>query len=413
MSMKEKDKKISTYSPSRIGAFDGCRLKYRYHYIDKIKSDIEGIEAFRGSMVHEVLEELYRLVKNGSVKPLEWAMDKYKEEWDKNYTDSIKIVKKGVTAEDYFNQGKQALIDYYDRYKPFNQAKVVDTERMLKFTVRHDGSEYPFQGIMDRLDWNDKTNMFEIHDYKATSKLMTQEEADTDWQLGLYYVGLKEKWPDTEKVKLVWHSLLFNKEIVSYRTGEELGGLQKEVVEEIRTIESCVDFKPYKSGLCDWCDYQNICPLWKHPKEMEELPINAYKNDPGVKLVAKYVQLEEYKNELKEEIYGLDEEQGKIEEAAIEFAEKNKVSIIDGPNAQLKVNIKDELKAPRKVEDSTKWAKLRELLIKEGKYEEVSTVNNNMINYRLRSRLWPVELIERVKEFLIRQISKKARLVKK
>ena len=55
--------------------------------------------------------------------------------------------------------------------------------------------------------------MFEIHDYKVTSKLMTQEEADNDWQLGLYHVALKEKWPDINEVKLVWHSLLFNKDI--------------------------------------------------------------------------------------------------------------------------------------------------------------------------------------------------------
>ena len=80
------------YSPSRIGAFDGCKLKYKYHYIDGLKSDIESIETFRGGIVHEILEEFYKLVKNGSVKPMEWVLDKYKELWDKNYTNNIKIV---------------------------------------------------------------------------------------------------------------------------------------------------------------------------------------------------------------------------------------------------------------------------------------------------------------------------------
>lgn len=400
-----------TYSPSRIGAFEDCKLKYKYSYIDKIKSDIKGIEAFRGSMVHEALEGFYKLVKNGSVKPLEWLLTKYEEAWNKNHTDSIRIVREEVTAEDYFKKGRQALIDYYERYKPFDQAKVVDTERMLSFTVKHNGSEYTIHGIMDRLDWNDKTNMFEIHDYKVASKLMTQEEADTDWQLGLYHIGLKEKWPDIKKVKLVWHSLLFNTEIVSHRTKEQLEELQKEVVEQVREIESCTDFAPEKSALCDWCDYQNICPLWKHPREMEALPVNEYKKDPGVRLVTEYAKFEEAKNELKEKIREIEAEQKKIEEAAIEFAEKKKISVIDGPAAQLKVDIKDELKAPTKTEDTKSWEALRNLLIKEGKYEEVSTVNNNMLNYRIR--IWPKELLEKIKKFLKRYVTKKVRLVKK
>jgi len=402
-----------TYSPSRINAFDDCKLRYKYNYIDKIKSDIHGIEAFRGSMVHETLEEFYKLVKNGSIKPLEWALGKYEELWNKNYTDSIKIVKKDLTANDYFEKGKQTLIDYYERYKPFDQAKVVDTERMLSFTIKHNGSEYPFHGIMDRLDWNDKTNMFEIHDYKVASRLMTQEEADTDWQLGLYHIGLKEKWPDIKKVKLIWHSLLFNKEIVSHRTKGQLEELRKEVAERVKEIESCKDFRPEKSALCDWCDYQNICPLWKHPKEMEELSVNEYKKDPGVQLVTKYAKFEEEKNELKEEIHEIYEEQKKIGEAAIEFAEKKKVSVIDGPNNQLKVDIKDELKAPSKTENQEAWKKLRDFLIKEGKFIEASTVSGGMVRHQIKDNLWPAAFVEKVKKFLKRQITKRVKLVKK
>jgi len=61
------------YSQSRLGSFDSCKLKYKYHYIDRLESDIDTIEAFRGSVVHKVLEELYKLVKVGTVKPVEWA----------------------------------------------------------------------------------------------------------------------------------------------------------------------------------------------------------------------------------------------------------------------------------------------------------------------------------------------------
>ena len=71
---------MPTYSISRIGSFDSCKLKYKYSYIDGLKSDQEGIEAFRGSTVHKILEEFYKLVKGGSVKSLDWILAEYEEE---------------------------------------------------------------------------------------------------------------------------------------------------------------------------------------------------------------------------------------------------------------------------------------------------------------------------------------------
>jgi len=242
---------------------------------------------------------------------------------------------------------------------------------------------------------------------------MSQDKADRDWQLGLYHIALKEKWPDIEKVKLVWHSLLFNKEIISFRTKEQIEQLKQQVIDKVKEIERCDEFPPQKSVLCDWCDFQNICPLWKHPKEMEELDVNEYKKDPGVKLVTEYKKLEEAKNEFKEEIYKIEEEQEKIKEAAVEFAEREKISIIDGPDARLRVDIKDELRAPTRAEDQESWEKLRDFLIQEGKYQEVSTVNGNMLNYRIRGNVWPSDFIKKIEQFLKHQTTKIVSLIKK
>jgi uncharacterized protein YdcH (DUF465 family) len=242
---------------------------------------------------------------------------------------------------------------------------------------------------------------------------MTQEEADSDWQLGIYHIALKQRWPDIAKVKLVWHSLLFNKELVSHRTEVQIDELKKEVIGRIKEIEACTDFPPIKSILCDWCDFQDICPLWKHPRAMEELPVNEYKKDPGVKLVAKYAELEAAKNELKEKIHEIEEEQEKIKEAAIEFAEKEKISIIDGPDSQLKFEVKEEWKAPTKNEDSETWERLRKFLIQEGRYEDVSSVYSSMINYRIKFKKWPIDFIEKIKHFLRYQVVKSIKLIKK
>lgn len=400
------------YSPSRIGTFDKCKLQYRYHYIDNLPSDLETVENFMGSRVHEALEEFYKLIKGGKVESLDWLLNKYEELWNKNYTEDIKIVKSKFTIADYFNNGKQCLINYYNQYQPFNQTKIVDTERLIFFNVESEGVKFPFNGKLDRLDWNDKENIFEIHDYKTGRKLITQEEADNDWQLGLYHLAIKKKWPaDIEKIKLIWHFLTMNKEITSFRTEDQISNLQKSVVEKVKEIESCNDFFPQKSALCDWCDYQNICPLWKHPKKMEDLSVNEYKKDPGVKLVSAYKELEERKHEFQEEIRAIEEEQGKISEAAVDFAKKNNISIIDGSDARLKVDIKDELRTPTKAEDEAKWWSLRDFLIKEGKYQDVSTVNANMMTYKIKE--WPAEFVNKISKFLIKKTTEVVRLIKK
>lgn len=399
------------YSYSKIESFDQCRLQFKYKYIDKLTTELETIEAFMGKRVHEALKEFYDFVKNNIIKSREWLLTRYDDLWNKNYHDSIKIVKKEFTPENYYEKGKKCLTDYYHQYKPFDQTKIVKTEEPISFPLKHRMSEYRFFGILDRLDWNDKDEIFEIHDYKTSAMLITQEEADKDLQLPLYQLAVMSRWPEAEKARLTWHYLLFNKQIESSRTIDELEELQGVIVNKIKEIESCREYPPLKSALCDWCDFQEICSLWKHPKKMEKLEISEYRKDPGVRLVSQYSELEEQKEELKRKIFEIEEEQAKIEEAAIELAERENIRVIDGPDKQLVVTVKEELRPPTRKENLEKWEGLRNLLINEKRYEEVSTVNSNMLNMRLKN--WPQELFDKIRKFLIIKKIKKVNLKSK
>ncbi len=401
----------SSYSFSKIGSFEKCKLQYKYRYIDKLRLRVETIEAFMGIIVHEALKEFYDFVKNKIIKPKKWLLYKYDELWKKDYNDSIKIMKKEFSAEDYYEKGKKCLMDYYEEYKPFDQTKIVKTEEYVFCKLKQDSQEYRFTGIIDRLDWNDKEKIFEIHDYKTSATLMTQEEAGQDFQLSLYQLALLSRWPEAEKTKLIWHFLLFNKQVESSRTKEQLMEIQATAIEKIKAIEACEEFPPHKSVLCDWCDFQQICPLWKHPKKMEKLDENKYRKDPGVKLVTCYSELEEEKKQLKAKIAEIEQEQAKIAEAAVEFAEKEDGWVIDGPDKQLVVTVKEELGAPSRKEDSEKWEGLRNILIESDKYVDVSIVNSSMLNRMLKS--WPQEFIDKIKGFLSKKTIKKVDLKNK
>ena len=102
-----------TYSNSRIESFNKCKLQYKYRYIDKVPLKVETIEAFMGTKVHDALEEFYGLVKNKIVKSKEWLLSKYEDLWKEDFNDSIKIVKKEFSAEEYYEKGRKSLIDYY------------------------------------------------------------------------------------------------------------------------------------------------------------------------------------------------------------------------------------------------------------------------------------------------------------
>ncbi len=401
----------NTYSISRIESFNKCRLQYKYRYIEKVPLKVETIEAFMGTKVHETLKEFYDFIKNKVVKPKDWLVVRYEEKWKKDFSDSVKIVKKELSAEEYHQKGKESLVEYYDEYSPFDQTKIVKTEEPIYFNLKKGKEEYRFVGILDRLDWNGKQKIFEIHDYKTSGSLMTQEEADQDHQLPLYQLALMSQWPEAVKAKLVWHFLLFNKQIESSRTHKQLMEVQDLTIEKIKTIEACQEFPPFKSALCDWCDFQQICPLWKHPKEVEKLDKNKYRKDSGVKLVTAYSELEEKKKQLKQEIIEIEKEQEEIAEAAIEFAEKKDIQVIDGPDKQLLVTIKEELAAPTRRDDQDKWDGLRQSLIKSGKYIEVSTVNSSMLNRMMKS--WPQELVAKIKDFLVKKVIRKVELRKK
>lgn len=403
--------KKNKYSYSKIENFSQCRLQYKFRYVDRLKIEVETIEAFMGNRVHEALKDLYDFVKDKVVKPKEWLLSRYEDLWKKNFHGSIKVVKTELSVEDYYQKGKKCLIDYYEEYRPFNRTKIVKLEESLYFCLRRGEEEFHFSGILDRLDWDDKARRFEIHDYKTSGSLMSQEEADKDLQLALYQIALTEKWPEAEKSKLVWHYLLFNKQVESSRTREQLIQVQEKVIDRIRAIETCQDFAPNKSVLCDWCGYQDICPLWKHPQKVEKLDANEYLEDPGVKLVFRYAELEGEKKELKRKISDIEQDQKKIEEAAVQLAEKENIRVIDGPDHQLRVTLKEEIAAPTRREDEEKWEGLRASLIEQNRYVDVSTVNNNMLNRMLRE--WPPDFIDKIREFLIKKVIRKVDLKKK
>ena len=266
---------MPVFSHSKLSTFEQCKLKYKFRYIDKIIPDIDKtIESHLGSVVHSTLEWLYSEVKKNKLPTIDDVIVNYSENWKEDYEEEIPIMRKDMTVNDYFNKGIQFLINYYTRHKPFDD-NTIAIEKGIIFNLDKEG-KYKIRGFIDRLVYNLKTQEYEVHDYKTSGRLPSDESIEKDRQLALYSIAIKEAFNHEKRVILVWHYLAFNKKIVSKRTDDQLKQLKEETLNLIKEIESTTVFPPRKSPLCNWCEYKPICPAWGNKPPEKQLTLKEY-----------------------------------------------------------------------------------------------------------------------------------------
>ena len=380
---------MSIYSHSRLSTYETCPLQYKLKYIDKIEvEEEEGIEAFLGSRVHEALEKLYRDFRYSKLLTLDELARYYNNLWDKNWNDAVVITKKDYSAKNYKDTGIKCIEDYYSRYAPFNQAVTMGIEEPISFSLSGDG-KYKIRGYIDRLD-RTKDNIYEVHDYKTSGSLPLQEYVDDDRQLALYEIGIREKFPDVKEVRLVWHYLIFDTEISSKRTPEQLLDLRKETIALIDAIEADKEFKHKESNLCGWCDYWTYCPAKKHLAKVDALPPEEFLSDDGVTLVNKYVSAWNRSKEA-------DAEKERLKEQLVAYAKKEDLETIQGSDHTVKVTLKEGLNFPGK-NDPEREA-IEKLIKDAGLWDEVSMLDNKALQDAIESGRWGKKLSEKIKQF--------------
>lgn len=387
---------MARYSHSRIKTFENCPLNYKLQYIDKIpRGECESIEAFLGSRFHEVMEKLYGELRF-KTRSLDELLKYYDECWKKKYNENVFISRKDRTAEDYKNLGRKCIVDYYKKYQPFSNSRILDVERKITISLDDEG-QYNFGGIIDRLDLA-PDGAFEIHDYKTSGSIPAQKELDEDWQLALYQIGVQDAWPDAKNVRLVWHYVAFDMEMTSSRTKKQLEALKKDVIKLIDKIENTKEFLPKESALCSWCEYPDICPMKKHLYKVEALPVNEYLKDDGVKLVNKYSKLNEQKKENEGKMNEIEEEMEKVKEAIVAYSDKEKVSVIAGSGHKIKISRLQKFLSPAK--NTPEREQLYELLRKENKWDEASTLDTHALEIIVKEKKWSEKLTGKIMKFL-------------
>jgi RecB family exonuclease len=321
------------HSHSSLGSFENCPRQYWYQYIGKPPVErVDTIEAFLGTCVHETLETLYRLRLRGRVLSEEETLADFEAVWAKGWSDTIRIVSEELKAGDYKRAGREALASYYRRHAPFDQARTLRLEARVALDL--DGSgRYRMQGFVDRIARRGD-GAYEIHDYKTSSGLPTQAEADEDRQLALYQIGLEGMWKDVGAVDLIWHYVRFDTDLASHRTPEQLQSVREACITVMDDIESRgreeEHFQTNPSALCPWCDFRAICPATRHEYATAALPPKKFKEDNGVQLVDRWAETVEARKTLEVEVKELKDLEDELQSRVEEFAMKEELEAVVG-----------------------------------------------------------------------------------
>ena len=388
---------MPSFSHSKIGTFENCKLQFRYRYIDRIKVDVEDtIETYLGSRVHETLEKLYRDLRFEKDISIDGLLDYFNKKWKENWKDSIKIVSQEYSEENYRKMGERYIRDYFNHYRPFDQGKVLGLETQ-DFLTLDDHGRYSYHIRIDRL-MDMGRGLYEVHDYKTNNTLPAQEDLDNDRQLAMYALWVKKHFKDFKKVRLVWHFVAFDKEMESFRTEKQLEDLRQEVLSQICLMEAARDFPPHVSSLCRWCLYQAICPMWKHEKELEEKPVDEWQDDDGLKLVDEYVKVkQDWENQKK----AAEEKLEKLKEAIFRFCREKDFQVVTGTDNKITVREQDTIKFPGK--NTQERLELVKFLKDAGKFESVIDLDVFALKKIFENRDWDEDILTALEKYAVKE----------
>jgi len=346
---------MAQWSHSRIESYRSCPRKFFFRYVARVKQpeEPETLAQFAGSRAHEALEALYAAVRDGGTPLLPDWLARFGAAWDAEWHGAI-MMPDERSPEAHRAQVEGWLRDYWTRHAPFTQSRTIDVERRIQFPLDPDG-RHAMMGFVDRIA-RTSDGTWQIHDYKTNRRLPTQQDKDRDPQLAYYEIGLRAMWPDEVRdVELVWHFLAFNTALTSRRSPGQLESLRGEALATIGEIESLgkseTSYPTHESKLCDYCEYQSVCPARRHRVRVEALEPTRFANETGVKLVDRWQDLDARRKELQGQVGALEAEIAEIQEALADYAAKHGLEVVTGAEREATVKRTEKPAFPRRSVD--------------------------------------------------------------
>jgi putative RecB family exonuclease len=241
-------------SYSSMDTYETCPAKFKFQYEDRVPGRPSPALAF-GDSLHQTLYHWHNrpvpvpppLEEMHEILDSVWRRDGYSSEPEERT---------------YREHARQVLAFYHsenvDRYR-------IPAALEFRFSIEVEGVR--LNGTIDRLD-RIPGGGYEIIDYKTNRRLPPMSRVEQDLQLSIYWLAAREVW-GIEPEKLTLYFLLPGQRMTTTRTREHADELKRRIAIVAERI-AAGKFEPRENPLCGWCDYQHLCPLFRHREERAE-----------------------------------------------------------------------------------------------------------------------------------------------
>jgi RecB family exonuclease len=240
-------------SYSSIDTYETCPAKFKFQYEDRLPGKPSPALSF-GDSLHQALFHWH----NRPVPvppPLEELHEILDGVWRRDgYTDQ--------SQEHVYKDHARQVLSFYHRE---NAAEYrIPAALEFRFSIEVEGVQ--INGTIDRLD-RIPGGGYEIIDYKTNRRLPPMARVEKDLQLSIYYLAAREVWGiDPERLTLYF--LLPGQRMTTTRTPADADELRRRIAIVAERVDAG-KFEPRENPLCGWCDYQHLCPVFRHRFEKE------------------------------------------------------------------------------------------------------------------------------------------------
>ena len=251
---------VPSLSPSRAGDFMTCPLLYRFRVVDRIP-ERPSPAAVRGTVVHQVLEDLFDLP--AAERTVERAASMLPAAWEHVQADEVDLATQLFDTADEAQEWLASAVPLIETYFRLEDPTTLEpAERELRVeTTLDDG--LVLRGFVDRLDRNAAGDT-RVVDYKTGKAPGEGYEQKALFQMRFYALVL---WRATGVVPRQLQLLYLGNELALRHSPDvdELLATERKVKAlwaAIQRAHESGEWRPSPSRLCDWCDHKSRCPAF-------------------------------------------------------------------------------------------------------------------------------------------------------
>lgn len=250
-----------TLSPTRIGTYLECALKYRYIYLDKIGRFYTRARAGYsfGSTLHHVLQQFHESGGVQSDTDLVAALDR---SWIAAGYESLE------QEAEHRRTGAHILTGYRELHtaRTGEQIETLFTEK----TITCDLGSFRLTGRVDRIDRH-QDGTLEIVDYKSGRLETSAEEVANSLAMSCYQLILSRLYPATPILATIY-CLRSGEQASASMSGQQLTDFERDIVAlGVEMLNSDLsELTPVLKDACQFCDFLPRCQrYWNEQRAID------------------------------------------------------------------------------------------------------------------------------------------------